>query len=73
MVFSKQSGRCLQNCQSRVFDTYFSDVDAQKIRFLEILTYSQLLKRIRLEDPDIERVIGALFGCNYVLFQEKHH
>lgn len=51
----------------------FSDLDAQKIRFLEILTYAQLLKRIGLEDKDIERVIGARFGCNYVLFQEKHN
>jgi hypothetical protein len=51
----------------------FSDVDAQKIHFLEILTYSQLLKRVGLEDADIERVIGALFRCNFVLFQEKQH
>ncbi|WP_124067274.1 hypothetical protein [Clostridium sp. E02] len=51
----------------------FSDVDAQKIRFLEILTYSQLLKRVGLEDADIERVIGALFGCNFILFQEEYH
>lgn len=55
------------------FSGTFSDVDAQKICFLEILTYSQLLKRIGLEDADIERVIGTLFGCNFVLFQEKYH
>lgn len=48
----------------------FSDLDAQKIRFLEILTYSQMLKRVGLDDKDIERVIGAVFGCNSVLFNE---
>ncbi len=45
--------------------------DAQSLRFLEILTYAQLLKRVGLEDEDIERVICALFRCNYVLFLEK--
>lgn len=49
----------------------FSDLDAQKIRFLEILTYAQMLKRIGLKDADIERVIGAIFKCNYVLLQEE--
>lgn len=54
------------------FSGIFSDVDAQKIRFLEILTYSQLLKRVGLEDAEIERIIGALFQCNFILFQEKY-
>ena len=48
------------------FSGVFSDVDAQKIHFLEILTYAQMLKRIGLDDKDIERVVGVLFGCNYV-------
>ena len=47
------------------------DVDAQKIRFLEILTYSLLLQRIGLKDCDIERVIGVIFSCNYVVFNER--
>ena len=51
----------------------FSDEDAQLIRFFEILIYSQTLKRIGFSDSDIERIIGALFGCNYVLVQEKYH
>lgn len=55
------------------YSDVFTDVEAQKIRFLEILTYAQMLKRAGLSDQDIERVIGALFGCNYVLFQEKYH
>lgn len=55
------------------FSSIFSDVDAQKIHFLEILTYAQMLKRIGLDDKDIERVVGVLFGCNYVFFQEKYH
>ena len=54
------------------FSGIFSDIDAQKIRFLEILTYAQLLKRIGLEDPDIERVIGIIFGCNFILFHERY-
>ncbi|MGN0561696.1 MAG: hypothetical protein ACI4K6_02730 [Candidatus Fimenecus sp.] len=55
------------------FSGPFSDMDAQRIRFLEILTYAQLLRRIGLEDADIERVIGALFRSNYVLFHENYH
>lgn len=55
------------------FSGAFSDVDAQKIHFLEIITYAQLLKRVGLEDEDIERIVGAVFGCNYVLFQERYH
>lgn len=55
------------------FSSIFSDVDAQKIHFLEILTYAQMLKRIGLDDKDIERVVGVLFGCNHVFFQEKYH
>lgn len=54
------------------FSGTFSDLDAQKIRFLEILTYAQLLKRVGLGDADIERVIGALFGCNFALAHEKY-
>lgn len=53
------------------FSGAFSDKDAQKIHFLEILTYALTLKRIGLEDFDVERVIGAIFGCNHVLIQEK--
>ncbi|MBU9739467.1 hypothetical protein [Diplocloster agilis] len=53
------------------FSSMFTDVDAQKIHFLEILTYAQMLKRVGLEDLDIERVIGAVFCCNYVLSQEQ--
>lgn len=55
------------------FSGAFSDVDAQKIHFLEIITCAQLLKRVGLEDEDIERIVGAVFGCNYVLFQERYH
>lgn len=44
----------------------FSDADAQKIRFLEILTYAQMLKRIGLFDEEIERVVGMIFNCNFI-------
>lgn len=53
------------------FSSMFSDTDAQKIRFLEILTYAQMLKRVGLKDSDVERVIGAVFHCNYILFNEQ--
>lgn len=53
------------------FSSMFSDSDAQKIHFLEILTYAQMLKRVGLKDSDIERIIGAVFYCNYVLSQEQ--
>lgn len=53
------------------FASIFSDADAQKIRFLEILTYAQMLKRVGLEDSDIERIIGAVFYCNYIFSQEQ--
>ena len=53
------------------FSSMFSDTDAQKIRFLEILTYAQMLKRVGLDDSDIERIIGAVFNCNYILFNEQ--
>lgn len=36
------------------FSSAFFDMDAQKIHFLEILTYAQLLKRVGLTDIDIE-------------------
>ena len=48
----------------------FSDVDAQKIHFLEILVYAQTLKRAKIEDEHIERILGAVFGCNYILSEE---
>ena len=48
----------------------FSDIDAQKIRFLEIIVYCQLLKRMGLKEDDVERVIGVIFSCNYIVFNE---
>ena len=38
---------------------------AQEIRFLEILAYSQLLKRAQLNNKEIEMIIGIIFRCNY--------
>lgn len=49
------------------FDLVFSDEEAQKIRFLEILTYALLLRRLNMTDEEIEKIIGAVFMCNYVL------
>ncbi len=43
-----------------------TDVDAQCIRFLEILVYTQMLKRAGLEETEIERSIGVIFACNSI-------
>lgn len=53
------------------YSKIFSDLDAQKIQFLEILTYSMTLKRAGITDKDIERIIGIVFGCNQIAFMEK--
>ncbi len=51
----------------------FSDLDARRIVFLEILTYAMMLNRMGLADLDIERVIGVVFTCNFVVFEEQFH
>lgn len=48
----------------------FTDIDAQKIRFLEIMVYCQLLKRMDIKGEDIEKIIGVIFNCNYIVFNE---
>lgn len=50
----------------------FSDMDARRIKFLEILTHAMMLKRLGLDDPDIERIIGVVFSCNYIVFMEQY-
>ena len=49
----------------------FSDMDARRIKFLEILTYAMMLKRLGLDDPDIERIIGVVFSCNYIFQNQR--
>ena len=46
-------------------------MDARRISFLEILTHAMMLKRLGLDDPDIERIIGVVFSCNYIVFNEQ--
>lgn len=46
------------------FHTVFDREEINLIRFLEILTYIMLLKRIGIEDKGIEVLIGVVFGCN---------
>lgn len=43
----------------------YSATQAQEIRFLEILTYAQLLKRAGFDDIAIEFIIGVIFKCNF--------
>lgn len=50
---------------------FFTDEDVTKIKFLEILTYCQFLKRAELSDREIEEVIGVIFGCNYILLSQR--
>lgn len=46
------------------FHTIFDREETNIIRFLEILTYVMLFKRIGIEDKGIEILIGVVFGCN---------
>ncbi len=48
----------------------FTEADVQIIKFLEILTYCQILKRAEIEDEDIEKIIGAVWFCNTLFFEE---
>lgn len=66
-MLSEQRGKIAHGSGSYVF----SDMDAQRIRFLEILTHAMMLKRLGLDDSDIERVIGVVFMCNYIVFKEQ--
>ena len=43
----------------------YSATQAQEIRFLEILTYAQMLKRAGFDDIAIEFIIGVVFKCNF--------
>lgn len=49
----------------------FTDGEAQKIRFLEILTHAQLLRRVGLNDSEIEHVLGMVFYCNFEFRNRK--
>ena len=42
--------------------------DVQLFRFLEVLTYCMLLRRIGLKDSEIEVFIGAVFMCNDTVY-----
>lgn len=46
------------------FYTVFDREERSIIRFLEILTYVMLFKRIGIEDKGIEILIGVIFDCN---------
>lgn len=44
----------------------------QEVRFFEILVYSQMLKRARLDDIAISKIIGIVFGCNFEFQNDKN-
>lgn len=52
--------------------TSFSSSDIQYIRLLEIMVYCQILRRAKLSDDAIERIIGVVFLCNTILFHEMY-
>lgn len=45
--------------------TMLTDEDIECIRFLDVLTYAQTLKRAKIPDEDIELIVGVVFKCNY--------
>ena len=47
----------------------FSDDETPYVRFLEILVYSMILKRVGIPDKEIELIIGVIFHCNYVAIE----
>lgn len=49
----------------------FTDKEAQIIRFFEVLVYSQILKRAKLSDSEIELVVGSVFGVNQLMFEKS--
>lgn len=50
--------------------TELNDEQTEYVRFLEILVYSQMLKRAGIDNEGIEILIGIVFNCNFV-FMEK--
>ncbi|MBE6465989.1 hypothetical protein [Denitrobacterium detoxificans] len=48
-----------------------SDSDIDRIRFLEVLTYAQTLKRIGFDDSVIERIVGLVFDSNSIALNES--
>ena len=49
----------------------FSDEETPYVRFLEILVYSMILKRVGIPDKGIELIIGVIFHCNYVAMEAE--
>lgn len=47
----------------------FSNDETPYVRFLEILVYSMILKRVGIPDNGIELIIGVIFHCNYVAME----
>ena len=49
----------------------FSDEETPYVRFLEILVYSMILKRVGIPDKGIELITGVIFHCNYAAMEQK--
>lgn len=51
-----------------------TDDNIECIRFLDVLTFAQTLKRAKIPDEDIELIVGAVFKCNFKymdIFKDK--
>lgn len=51
--------------------TILTDDDVECIRFLDVLTYAQTLKRAHISDEDIELIVGVVFKCNFKFMHFK--
>jgi hypothetical protein len=45
--------------------TVLTNDDFECIRFLDVLTFAQTLKRAQVSDEDIELIVGVVFKCNF--------
>ena len=59
---------CLVGLRAQVSHEYtlssFDDLQAEFVRFLEILVHTQMLKRAGVDNYGIELIIGIVFHCN---------
>ena len=64
LISSDLSNLRAKGAHGETFEKYTA-IQAQEIRFLEILTYAQMLKRAGFDDIAIEFIIGVIFKCNF--------
>lgn len=65
-TFAKLRGKVLHNEMGYEFD----DKESECIRFVSILQFVMVLKRVQYSDAAIEKIIGRAFMCNNSFFDE---